>query len=74
LSGSLSFAEVVGILGYAAGQELPVVITTDDGTEVTAVPSSVDPGLGALEVVLRLGPDDDEVVMPLARIHTVRLV
>ena len=71
----MTHEEIVEILNWAGGQELPVLITTAESTEVVGVPTSVDTHITAHEVYLRLlGEDGTEIALSLGAIRSVALL
>ena len=54
----MTYEQIVSVLGYAGSNELPVRIVTQDGQEVTGVPTSVDTHVTAHEVYLHPLGDD----------------
>jgi len=71
----MDYREIIEYLGYAAGHELQVRITTQDGTTVVGIPSSVDAHLTANEVYVRpLGLDDTEIGLSLSAVTAVELL
>jgi hypothetical protein len=71
----MTFEEIVETLGYAAGHEQRVRITTLDKTEVIGVPTSVDTHVTAHEVYLRpIGIEDAEVAVSLGQVASVELI
>ena len=75
LGDSLTYEDIVQLLGYAGGHEQAVRITTTDRTEVIGVPTSVDTHITAHEVYLRpAGSDDTEIAVSLGAIEAVELV
>lgn len=71
----MEYSEIVEYLGYAAGHDLQVRITTLDGTELIGVPSSVDTHLAAHEVYVRpLGLEDTEIGLSLSQVAGVELL
>lgn len=71
----MTYEEIVETLGYAAGHEQRVRITTLDRTEVIGVPTSVDTHVTAHEVYLRpVGIEDAEVAVSLGQIAFVELL
>jgi hypothetical protein len=72
---SMTYEEIVSVLGYAGGHEQPVRIVTTTSTEVVGIPMSVDAHMTAHEVYLRpSGSDDTEIAVSLAAIEKVELV
>ena len=70
----MTHEEIVEILSWAGGQELAVLITTTEFTEVVGIPTSVDTHITAHEVYLRLlGQGDTEVALSLGAIRSVAL-
>lgn len=68
----MQFQAIVEALSYASGHERQVRITTSDEHEVIGVPTSVDPGLDALEVYLHpVGDPDVEIAVSLTQIRSV---
>lgn len=71
----MTYDDIVSVLGYAGGNEVPVRITTTDHFEIVGVPTSVDTHPTAHEVFLRpAGLDDTEIAISLAAISTVELI
>ena len=71
----MSYEQIVSVLGYASSNELPVRIVTQDGQEVTGVPTSVDTHVTAHEVYLHpLGDDSPEIALSLGVIRQVELM
>ena len=71
----MTHEEIVEILNWAGGQELPVLITTTESTEVVGVPTSVDTHITAHEVYLRLlSEDGTEIALSLGAIRSVALL
>lgn len=72
---SVTYEDIVQLLGYAGGHQQAVRITTTDRTEVIGVPMSVDTHITAHEVYLRpAGQDDTEIAVSLGAIEAVELV
>ena len=72
---SMTYEDIVALLGYAGGHEQKVRITTTDRTEVVGIPMSVDTHITAHEVYLRpAGSDDTEIAVSLGAIQAVELV
>ncbi len=70
----MTYEEIVEVLGYASGHELPVKLATADRQEVVGVPTSVDPGRTAHEVWLRPAGDPDmEIAVDLGAVTAVEL-
>ena len=68
----MQFEAIVEALTYASGHERQVRITTSDDREVVGVPTSVDPGMDALEVYLHpVGDPTVEIAVSLTRIQSV---
>jgi hypothetical protein len=71
----VTYEEIVATLGYAAGQELGVRLTTLDGREIVGVPTTVDTHITAHEVYLHpLGDDRTEIALGLGEIRGVELL
>ena len=71
----MSYEQIVSVLGYASSNELPVRIVTQDGQEVTGVPTSVDTHVTAHEVYLHpLGDDSTEIALSLGVIRQAELM
>jgi 6-phosphofructokinase len=71
----MTHEEIVEILNWAGGQELAVLVTTTDSTEVVGVPTSIDTDITAHEVYLRLpGRDGAEIAVSLGAIRSVALI
>ena len=67
---SMTYEDIVALLGYAGGHEQKVRITTTDRTEVVGIPMSVDTHITAHEVYLRpAGSDDTEIAVSLGAIR-----
>ncbi|MEO5798177.1 MAG: hypothetical protein ABIZ70_01685 [Gemmatimonadales bacterium] len=66
---------IIETLRYANGQELPVRLVLQGGTEVHGVPTVVDLHITAHEVFLRpLHNDDTEIGVSLEAIQSAELV
>lgn len=71
----MTYEAIVETLGYAAGHEQRVRITTLDRTELIGVPTSLDTHVTAHEVYLRpVGIEDAEVAVSLGQIAHVELL
>lgn len=71
----MDYTEILEHLGYAAGHELQVRITTRDGGEFVGIPTSVDTHPTANEVYLRpLGQEETEISLGLGQILAVELL
>lgn len=71
----MDYRDIIEYLGYAAGHDLQVRITTRDGTELVGVPSSVDAHLTANEVYVRpIGLEDTEIGLSLSAVTAVELL
>lgn len=71
----MTHEEIVEILSWAGGQELAVLITTTEATEVVGIPTSVDTHVTAHEVYLRLlGQEETEIALSLGAIRSVALL
>ena len=71
----MRYEAILEVLGYAAGHERLVRITTTDDAEIVGTPIGLDAGRDASEVFLiPAGVDEVEVSIGLPRIRTVELV
>ena len=75
LEAPVTYEQIVSVLGYAEGHELPVRIVTSNQMEVIGVPISLDTDIAAHEVYLRPEGDlDTEIALSLGSIEVVELV
>ena len=71
----MDYQAIIETLGFAAGNERLVRITTLDGQVLIGLPTSLDAGRGASEVFLRPADDPDtELALALGQIQAVSLV
>jgi hypothetical protein len=71
----MTYEEILEYLGYAAGHDLQVRITLQDGSEIVGIPTSVDIHPTAHEVYVQpLGVEDTEIGVGLGQIQRVDLL
>ncbi|MGE3617302.1 MAG: hypothetical protein AB7L66_15630 [Gemmatimonadales bacterium] len=70
----MDYHAIVELLTWASARQHPVIIVTDAGDRIAAVPVGVDPGRDAFEVWIRPAESPEaEVSLSLGRIVSVEL-